>query len=262
MLPFFRAHVRLIAITVATLVVAPAAYPLTQAALDAAHAEFSNPAPALVGPMAVLITGYLTASRRWTAVGFRRPTPSRSLHLSAGVIAAVLAVTVADVGGFAPRTAASVAGVLLFTALVAFVEETAFRGFIARILQRRRGTGFAVLVSSLVFGAAHGLNAAAGQSAFETVQQVVFAAAFGVFAATVYFGTGSLALPIALHWSYDATELLGRHQTSGLVPWLNILILLLGAALVGRTLDHPANRRLERLAVARIRPERMPAAGA
>lgn len=178
---------------------------------------------ALPGPVASLgvsAAAFLVASlivtalrvRSTAAVGLRR-TSWRWIGLgvvagivglvtSVGVVAAFIAIT-GDTSDLRPDLTAGASGsgvqVALFLALggvlVPFAEELFFRGLLFGAL-RRHGFLVAVLVSSVLFGLAHGLSVA-----------LVGAALFGALTAVLYERSRSIWPAVAAHVTKNASAL-------------------------------------------------------
>ena len=141
--------------------------------------------------------------RRWlkdTGIG---------LLLGAGLIGMVFLIELAfgwiDVSGFAWDTRTGFANALAVAILsmlfVAVSEETIFRGYILQNLEEAFGTGTAVIVSSILFGAFHLLNPTATEWAKYVIPFTITLA--GVMFAVAYLAHRSLWLPIALHFSWN-----------------------------------------------------------
>ncbi|KOV87620.1 hypothetical protein ADL03_06475 [Nocardia sp. NRRL S-836] len=87
------------------------------------------------------------------------------------------------------------------TASVAVTEEVLFRGVLFRIMEERTGTVVALIVSSLIFGLTHSINAEA------TLWGVLsIALTGGVLTTAAYVATRSLWLPIGLHFAWNCTH--------------------------------------------------------
>ena len=82
-------------------------------------------------------------------------------------------------------------------ALVGFVEEMLFRGFLFRALLKKDGPRVAVIVSAVTFGIGHIVNLLAGIATVENLMMIVFAVAWGFVFTMVYYKSGSL--PVALY---------------------------------------------------------------
>jgi len=105
-------------------------------------------------PIALALAIWARRSHQWSELGYRRPRPGRYAMIAAGTIVLVLAITAWNIGSWHWDT---VPGWLAFTLLVAFVEETFFRGIVLRMLLPYGWTP-AWILSSVVFGLGHGIR--------------------------------------------------------------------------------------------------------
>lgn len=102
--------------------------------------------------LAILGAALLTGLRWWRVVGFRAPAEPCDLLLYWLPCALVLVNLASGVAlGFAQLGVGRVAYFVAMTGLIGFVEEVFFRGLILR-----------ALVSAVLFGVAHALNALSG----------------------------------------------------------------------------------------------------
>lgn len=86
-------------------------------------------------------------------------------------------------------------------ASVAVTEEVLFRGVLFRIMEERTGTMIALVLSSLIFGLTHSINANA------TLWGVLsIALTGGVLTTAAYVATRSLWLSIGLHFAWNFTH--------------------------------------------------------
>ena len=104
--------------------------------------------------------------------------------------------------------------VLLLSIFVGVAEEFLCRGwlqneFIERFSSNRKETILSILLASLVFGFMHILNLGT-QSLFETILQIVNAAALGMLLGSVYYKTKNIWSVIFLHSFYDFSIFLGE----------------------------------------------------
>lgn len=136
----------------------------------------------------------------WREVGFRLPPHLRSLwFFTVALLPVILNSAFAGIGypGIGP---------LLFflglALLVGFVEETYFRGMMLRALLKR-GPWQAVIITSLLFGPLHLLNAGAGANLAATLLQVVYAFAFGMMFAALALRTQTILPLIVIHGLMD-----------------------------------------------------------
>ena len=96
---------------------------------------------------------------------------------------------------------------VLSMALVGFVEEMIFRGFLFKGMLAEGKPAPAVIVSSLTFGIGHIVNFLTGQAGFETVVQIVFAVSLGFVFTMVCYKSGSLIPCIIAHSLIDVFSL-------------------------------------------------------
>jgi membrane protease YdiL (CAAX protease family) len=80
-------------------------------------------------------------------------------------------------------------------------EELLFRGAIFRISEEWLGTTAALMISAVLFGAAHGLNAGA-----TPIGVLAIALEAGVLLGVAYCASRSLWLPIGMHFGWNFTE--------------------------------------------------------
>ncbi len=122
------------------------------------------------------------------------------IALGAGVIEALARAAGAALPTTAPSflTARGTGGMILASALVivvAFTEETIFRGYlILRFGNVTGSTAAAVLISSLLFAAGHGYEGAAG---------IIGVFYLGLMFALIYIWRGSLVAPMVIHFLQD-----------------------------------------------------------
>ena len=176
----------------------------------------------LIGASAVALCYLITL--RWIE---RRQAPElkpgrRAAELGAGiavgiglfslVMAALWAIGVYRSSGWG--TLAGLGSGALFALSAAVLEEIIFRGYLFRLLSAAVGTWIAVLVTSLLFGAAHAANP--GATLFSSFAIAVEA---GVILAAAYALTGRLWLPIGLHlgWNFAESTIWGMSVSGGAV---------------------------------------------
>ena len=105
-------------------------------------------------------------------------------------------------------------------ALVGFVEEMLFRGFLFRSLLKKRGPRVAVIVSAVTFGIGHIVNILAGMDLVENLIMVVFAIAWGFVLTMVYYKSGSLLPCIIAHAVVDMLSMISAQTVWG--TWVEI----------------------------------------
>ena len=88
-------------------------------------------------------------------------------------------------------------------ALVGFVEELLFRGFLFKAMLKDGNVKTAIIISSVTFGMGHIVNLLTGHALFETLVQMAFAVAIGFIFTMVYYKCGSLLPLILAHSAID-----------------------------------------------------------
>lgn len=149
-----------------------------------------------------LLSAGLTARGLFSETGI-------GLLLGGGVFSAVMgmmrAVGIYHIGGVNPHFRPLVP-LLLFLFLAVF-QEVAVRGYIFQTLERRWGTGIALVGSTLFFGLAHLGSPVDGLT---TAQRLVGPAFIsietGLLFTAAYLLTRRLWLPIGLHWGWNFFE--------------------------------------------------------
>lgn len=140
---------------------------------------------------------------------FRLGWLSLVLIVPVGLLLLSAIITFTDSGTDWP----TVLTVLGATLLVGIGEETAFRGIVLNSVATRTTVIPAVIVSAVLFGLMHSVNAMI-QPVGTTIGQVVLTSLIGLTFGFVYVASGgNLILVIVMHWLYDFS-LIGPQATS------------------------------------------------
>lgn len=186
------------------------AFALIMILSNSAAAAFENPIVALIiGPIlaVAIIVLYAVASRRIegrTVTEVARARAGRHLLLGIGggvLLAAAVIGTLAAFGVYRITGWGSLAGALTIVGtmcVVAVAEEVLFRGVIFRLVQRSGGVWIALAVSAVLFGLVHLLNP--GATPWGALAVAIEA---GLMLGAAYVATGSLWLPIGLHFGWN-----------------------------------------------------------
>lgn len=118
--------------------------------------------------------------------------------------------------------------ILITPLLIAFSEETVFRGILLQGARRTRNVAFAMALSALAFGVAHLMNSLAGQTLLNTFLQTAFALLVGLSLAPIALRLGNLWPLIIWHWAWNVVILLS--QAMGLLHPVAMLGMVLQAA--------------------------------
>ena len=92
-------------------------------------------------------------------------------------------------------------GVLVATFAAASLEELVFRAVLFRIVEEATGTAWAIAVSAIAFGLAHGLNPGT-----TVLSMAAIALEGGVMFSLAYVASRNLWLPIGIHMSWNFAE--------------------------------------------------------
>jgi len=117
---------------------------------------------------------------------------------------------------------------LLFiaTLLIGVNEELLMRGLVlGSLIKKGKSLGFSILISSILFGLLHSINAF-DQPVYNTVLQVLYVIPMGVFLAVLYLKSNNLLLPIFVHAMQDfmAIILSGGKSSSNTTSFSSVLI--------------------------------------
>ena len=131
------------------------------------------------------------------------------LLIGGGVFSAVMgamrAIGVYHIGGTNPHFHPALP-LLLFLCLAVF-QEVAVRGYLFQTLERRWGTGAALVVSGAFFGLAHLGSPVSGLSTLQWLAGPLFITfETGLLFSAAYLLTRRLWLPIGLHWGWNFFE--------------------------------------------------------
>lgn len=135
-------------------------------------------------------------------------------------------------GGFSPcyQGLGLVCAMVSF-ALVGFVEELIFRGFLFRAMLKDGKAGTAIAISSVTFGIGHIVNLLTGHALVETLIQVVFAVSVGFIMTMVYYKCGSLLPLILAHSVIDVLSVFAVDNPATHAAYITVTLLI--AALYG-----------------------------
>lgn len=137
------------------------------------------------------------------AVAGAAPAVGRGLLIGFGMFAAVIA-NIALLGGYDVLGWGSPAGALAllgFTAAAVVAEELMFRAVLFRIIEQRIGTWASLLLTGVLFGAAHLFNDHA-----TLWSATAIAVEAGFMLAAAYAATRTLWVPIGVHFGWNFAQ--------------------------------------------------------
>ncbi|MBI6861921.1 CPBP family intramembrane glutamic endopeptidase [Lysinibacillus fusiformis] len=113
---------------------------------------------------------------------------------------------------------------LMQVLIVAFIEETIFRGLMVRMLLAK-GAFTAVFISSLLFGITHALQLLGGQSLEDTIIQIIYALLVGLVLSLLILDGQSIIITILFHGFNNFFNFMGNVESPTLSGYLIILVL-------------------------------------
>ena len=160
----------------------------------------------LLGLFLYAVWTNLTERRPVTELAMKRTWSDLGLGLLLGVLFFAVVVGLMALAGCYRITEAHVSFVPLLGAFlqffyVAVFEEITFRGVLFRLIDDRWNTAVALIVSALLFGAMHLPNPGATLwSAFAIAVEA------GLLLGAAYKWSGTLWLPIGIHWAWNFVQ--------------------------------------------------------
>lgn len=132
----------------------------------------------------------------------------------------VLISIIGIIGNDSPLDIYAVFNLVLYCLFVGIVEEFLCRGwllneFLERYSNNKKEILLSILFSSLIFGVVHFINIGETQGVFETLVQVMNAAASGIFLALVYYKTKNIWIVVASHAIWDFSLFLSQANSLG-----------------------------------------------
>lgn len=173
--------------------------------------------------LTLIVIALLTRLGWWKTVGFK------PLHRR-GDLFYFLILLVPMVLNFIPgvqiESIVYVTGVLVITLMVGFAEETIFRGLMLQAL-KPLGHWRAAIITALLFGLTHAMNAMTGKSALDSMMQIGYAAAIGFAYAALALKKDGLWLLILAHFLTDFVFFIQKPGFSLPPFWQSFLVISL-----------------------------------
>jgi membrane protease YdiL (CAAX protease family) len=152
-------------------------------------------------PITLALVIIFSWRRQWTLLGFRRPLFTSSARPV--LLVALLPVAVLSLSSGTKAGSLSIVGFAGLALLVAFVEESLFRGVLLRTFASL-GWIRAVTITSASFALAHSVTAISPDADLGVViLTVLFAFLFGIVAALSTLLTDSILPAMVLHAAFD-----------------------------------------------------------
>jgi len=178
---------------------------------------------ALLIPLAIGLFLYIAIKKKWRHYFFIGINKENIIVYSPLLI--VLCIILIGTKGL---NFASISDLLLMLLMqmfiVAFIEETIFRGILLRMLLPK-GTFVAVWISSILFGITHALQLIGGQSIEDTIIQIIYALLVGLVLSLLIIDGQSIILTILFHGLNNFFNFMGKAESSMLTAYIIIFVL-------------------------------------
>ena len=178
--------------------------------------------------MAVGLGWVIFRKKRWIDFGFPSGRAAEKAKVYRYIPLFLMALLPLVVGLSTDLKWTDIGFVVGFMAVVAFVEETIFRGIVLKLLQTK-GNLVAILGSSLLFSGSHALNALAGKDWMQTSFQIAFALLAGVILATLMIQTNNILPLILYHFVNNTVSSITRSDIeASLSLTISVAVLAIG----------------------------------
>jgi membrane protease YdiL (CAAX protease family) len=169
--------------------------------------------------LTVIVAVLLTGMGWWKAVGFRSPARRGDLVY---FLVPFIPMFINFIPGVEVTSLRYLMEVFAITLMVGFAEEGIFRGLMLNAL-KLQGLWKAAIITALLFGLTHALNALTGKSLAENLAQICYALAIGFAFAALVLRTGILWPLVLAHFLIDFVNFLQKPGFTYPAPW-NVLI--------------------------------------
>lgn len=169
--------------------------------------------------LTVIVAVLLTVMGWWKVVGFRS-ADRRGVLLY--FLVPFIPMFINFIPGLEVTSFFYLLEVFVITLMVGFAEEGIFRGLMLNTL-KGQGHWKAVIITALLFGLTHALNALTGKSLAENAAQICYAVAIGFAFAALVLQTGILWPLVLAHWLIDFINFIEIPGFTYPAPW-NVLI--------------------------------------
>lgn len=174
-------------------------------------------------PLALGLFFYIAMKKNWEMYFFH---PIQKNHLLIILpLLFVLGIIIVSTKGLNLTSISDLIFMFLMQVLiVAFIEETIFRGIMLRMLLAK-GAFTAVLISSILFGITHALQLLGGQSLEDTIIQIIYALLVGLVLSFLILDGQSIIITILFHGLNNFFNFMGNVESPTLSGYLIILVL-------------------------------------
>lgn len=163
--------------------------------------------------LAMILIVYVSKMDRWNYYGFKSMVQMDHKTKLLFIPLFTFALLPLIVGFSADLKLVDIIYIILFMAIVSFVEETMFRGVILRMLQKKSNM-HAIWGSCLLFSIPHILNTLNGKGSFEAIIQTLFAFFIGLILAMLMIKTNNIVPLIIYHFINNTVSSVTRSDVN------------------------------------------------
>lgn len=180
---------------------------------------------ALLVPLSLGLFVYIAVKKKWHQYFFLTFNKSDILLVSPLIF--VLCIILFGTKGLNTESFSNLIVMLIMQLfVVAFIEETVFRGIMLRMLVGK-GPLTAVWVSSLLFSITHALQLLGGQSLEDTVIQIIYALLVGLVLSLLILNGQSIILTILFHGLNNFFNFMGNEESPLVYAYIIIIVLFI-----------------------------------
>ncbi|MFJ7735075.1 CPBP family intramembrane glutamic endopeptidase [Lysinibacillus sp. NPDC097287] len=178
---------------------------------------------AMLIPLAIGLFIYIAIKKKWDHYFFRNINNSSILIISPLLL--VLCIILFSTKGLNIESFTDLLFMFLMQMfIVAFIEETVFRGIMLRMLLAK-GTFTAIWITSILFGVTHSLQLFGGQSVEDTVLQIAYALLVGLVLSLLIIDGQSIIMTILFHGFNNFFNFMGNEESSMMSATIIIFVL-------------------------------------
>ncbi|KOO51970.1 CPBP family intramembrane glutamic endopeptidase [Viridibacillus arvi] len=180
----------------------------------------------MLAPLAIILFLYISFKKKWRQYFFMKVQFNKESLLLYVPLILVLCIILFSTNGLNFESVPNLIAMFLMQLLiVAFIEETVFRGMMLRILSAK-GTFTAVWISSILFGVTHSLQLLGGQSVEDTIIQILYALVVGLVLALLVMDGQSIIITMLFHGFNNFFNFMGNVESSITSAYIIFFVLL------------------------------------
>lgn len=177
---------------------------------------------------ALILAVFTNKKNNWNYYGFNPISKMEQKNKRLFIPLFIIALLPLIVGFSADLKLGDIIYIIVFMAIVAFAEETMFRGVILRILQKKSNM-HAILGSCLLFSIPHLMNTLNGKDLVQTIIQIMFAFVIGLISAMLVIKTDNIIPLIVYHFLNNTVSSITRSiANASFELYLTAAIFLIG----------------------------------